>query len=347
MQTMELPISVCDKLDRLNRNYLWGDTDNKKRIHLINWNKVCTGKSFGGLGIRKARNSNLALLTKLGWKIINQEDNLWVSIITDKYLTNHSLSTWPNKRPASHVWRSIINARFVIGKGTKWKIGDGQNVDLWRDWWCGDGPLINSFPGNHGHADIKVQDINNIDGFWDLSYLSAFVDHPTLSLIVKMNVTGVSNAVDCPIWVGTPNGNGKFSVSTAYSRINNGEIAPVHWAWIWKLKIPAKLKTFLWIILNDSLPTNSLRTHRGMIPMSFCPRCDETPEDANHLFRLCSKPKDIWSCLRSNDWLNGSLSKSLLEWILYNAKSKSTFQLDTSVPWSTVLTVSLWQIRKD
>lgn len=74
MQTMELPISVCDKLDRLNRNYLWGDTDNKKRIHLINWNKVCTGKSFGGLGIRKARNSNLALLAKLGWKIINQED---------------------------------------------------------------------------------------------------------------------------------------------------------------------------------------------------------------------------------------------------------------------------------
>lgn len=31
------------------------------------------------MGIRKARHQNLALLAKLGWKIISKEDSLWVS----------------------------------------------------------------------------------------------------------------------------------------------------------------------------------------------------------------------------------------------------------------------------
>lgn len=37
MQTMLLPASVCDRLDRLNRDFLWGDTPEKKKIHLVKW----------------------------------------------------------------------------------------------------------------------------------------------------------------------------------------------------------------------------------------------------------------------------------------------------------------------
>lgn len=36
MQTMKIPASVCDKIDCLHRNFLWGDTPNKKRIHFVN-----------------------------------------------------------------------------------------------------------------------------------------------------------------------------------------------------------------------------------------------------------------------------------------------------------------------
>ncbi|KAL6199614.1 hypothetical protein ACLB2K_029398 [Fragaria x ananassa] len=37
MQTAKLPISICDSLDRLNRNFLWGDTDQLRKVHLTNW----------------------------------------------------------------------------------------------------------------------------------------------------------------------------------------------------------------------------------------------------------------------------------------------------------------------
>ena len=35
MQTMPLPVSVCNSLDQMNRNFIWGDTENSKKVHLV------------------------------------------------------------------------------------------------------------------------------------------------------------------------------------------------------------------------------------------------------------------------------------------------------------------------
>ncbi|KAL7239794.1 hypothetical protein ACSBR2_005630 [Camellia fascicularis] len=66
MQTMELPRQLCDDIDRINRNFLWGDTETQKKVHLVNWDSVCKNKAEGGLGLRKAGDQNTTLLTKLG-----------------------------------------------------------------------------------------------------------------------------------------------------------------------------------------------------------------------------------------------------------------------------------------
>lgn len=51
MQTAKLPMHICNRLDKLNRNFLRGDDNNAKKVHLVNWHIVCLPKSFGGLGI--------------------------------------------------------------------------------------------------------------------------------------------------------------------------------------------------------------------------------------------------------------------------------------------------------
>lgn len=101
----------------------------------------------------------MALLAKLGWEIISNEDNLWVSVLIDKHLHNNSSFSWPRKKPASFVWKSITKAIFILKKGVKWKIGDGKMIDLWFDWWLGDGPLISRFPENHGILNVKLNSI--------------------------------------------------------------------------------------------------------------------------------------------------------------------------------------------
>lgn len=65
MQGATLPIHLCDKLDKINRDLLWGSTNEKRRLHPVGWEKVIRPKEEGGLGIQLARAKNIALLAKL------------------------------------------------------------------------------------------------------------------------------------------------------------------------------------------------------------------------------------------------------------------------------------------
>ncbi|CAN1148252.1 Putative ribonuclease H protein At1g65750 [Linum perenne] len=65
MQTAFLPVSLCKKIDRKIRNFIWGSAEGVKRIHNVNWDTICKPKSQGGLGLRSARDLNKAFLMKL------------------------------------------------------------------------------------------------------------------------------------------------------------------------------------------------------------------------------------------------------------------------------------------
>ena len=69
MQGVALPVHVCDKLDKINRGFLWGSTSEKRRMHMVGWSKVIKSKEDGGLGIEVARAKNIALLSKLNWNV--------------------------------------------------------------------------------------------------------------------------------------------------------------------------------------------------------------------------------------------------------------------------------------
>ena len=86
MQTTLLPIGLCNIIDMKVRTFLWGDTNEKRRTHLINWDMVTKCKQQGGLGIRKMHNLNIALMAKLGWKLLTEKEKLWARVITNKYM---------------------------------------------------------------------------------------------------------------------------------------------------------------------------------------------------------------------------------------------------------------------
>lgn len=249
MQTMNLPVNVCDKLDRINKDFLWGDTPDKRKLHLVNWHTVCKDNDVGGLGLRKAQIQNTALLTKLGWKIVSQDNSLWANILRDKYLKNHTFQSWPTNRSASHIWRSIIHARDVIKDGTKWTISDGLSVDLWNDWWCRNGPLAKRHHGPHTKENIKVAAIIE-NGQWNLDAIGSIVDDLTRDDILAIVLPIYSQDIGHPSWVESPNGN--CSASMAYNFINRDSSDTKGWRWLWKLNIPQKLKTFLWLIFHNN-----------------------------------------------------------------------------------------------
>ena len=84
MQTSSVPQEMCDDMDRIVRNFVWkGGCD--KGLHLVNWEKVTCPKCDGGLGLRQARNINIAMLGKLIAKLHSHSSKLWVRVMLDKY----------------------------------------------------------------------------------------------------------------------------------------------------------------------------------------------------------------------------------------------------------------------
>ena len=54
------------------RKFLWqgGKSNGSKKIHLINWDVVCSSKNCGATRIRDTTRMNLALGAKILWRII-------------------------------------------------------------------------------------------------------------------------------------------------------------------------------------------------------------------------------------------------------------------------------------
>ena len=76
MQCCALFAKVLTNVDRLSRNFLWGSSENKKKLHLVGWSKITKPKKEGGLGVQVAKAKNIALLAKLNWHLTSKPNSL-------------------------------------------------------------------------------------------------------------------------------------------------------------------------------------------------------------------------------------------------------------------------------
>ncbi|RVW34062.1 putative ribonuclease H protein [Vitis vinifera] len=74
MSIFRMPKSVVKRLEKLQRDFLWGGGNTGRKIHLVNWKVVCTQKDKGGLGIRRMGLLNKALLGKWIWRFAVEKD---------------------------------------------------------------------------------------------------------------------------------------------------------------------------------------------------------------------------------------------------------------------------------
>jgi hypothetical protein len=116
-------------------HYWWGDEENQKRMHWFAWWKMCVPKEKGGMGFRDIHCFNLAMLAKQAWRMITHPDSLCATILKAKYYPNEDLLSVNLKKGASFTWQSIMAGVQCLKKGSVWRIGDGQKVNIWEDAW--------------------------------------------------------------------------------------------------------------------------------------------------------------------------------------------------------------------
>lgn len=81
MQTSKLPAAICDDVECMCHDFIWGSTLEMRKNHLISWDTICSPKEEGGLGFRSLRMVNAAYLMKLGWGLVWNRDALWVQVL--------------------------------------------------------------------------------------------------------------------------------------------------------------------------------------------------------------------------------------------------------------------------
>ncbi|RVW39226.1 putative ribonuclease H protein [Vitis vinifera] len=119
-----MPKSVVNRLEKLQRDFLWGGGSLERKVHLIKWEVVCTQREKGGLGIRKIDSLNKALLGKWLWRFAVEKDNLWRLMIGVKY--GQEEFGWRTKEARGTygvgVWKEIMKEAKWCWDNIKFKL---------------------------------------------------------------------------------------------------------------------------------------------------------------------------------------------------------------------------------
>lgn len=85
MSLFVIPASVAKRLEKIPRDFLWSGVGEEFKYHLVEWDKVCVPMRKGGLGVRRLKLFNQALLGKWLWRFACERERWWRKIIVAKY----------------------------------------------------------------------------------------------------------------------------------------------------------------------------------------------------------------------------------------------------------------------
>ncbi|WJZ91452.1 hypothetical protein VitviT2T_010519 [Vitis vinifera] len=85
MSLLRMPRVVSLRLEKIRRDFLWGEGALERKPHLVNWDSVCSDIRKGGLGVRRLSTLNRALLCKWNWRFANEREALWRQVISRKF----------------------------------------------------------------------------------------------------------------------------------------------------------------------------------------------------------------------------------------------------------------------
>ncbi|KAG7543761.1 Ribonuclease H-like superfamily [Arabidopsis thaliana x Arabidopsis arenosa] len=311
MSTILLPKSTLESLDKVSQSFLWGSHSGQRKQHLVNWKKVCSRKCDGGLGIRASKDMNKALLAKLGWRLIHDQNSLW--------------------------------ARVVVVPGIRWVIGDGNHAKFWTEKWLLNKPLTEVVTGAlpHGVLDLRVCEFWQNGSGWVLDRIEPYIPAQVvlqLRSVVLDNITGSRDRIS---W--GESANGEFTVSSAYSLLTNNSNPRQDMGKlfnrVWHVIAPERVRLFIWLGMHQALMTNAERQRRHLSDSGICPVCRSAEETILHILRDCPAMDGVWIRLVPAGKRHAFFAKTLMEWLYVNL-GDDTWVGDSG--WSTQFAMAIW-----
>ncbi|XP_028123851.1 uncharacterized protein LOC114320952 [Camellia sinensis] len=236
LSLFKMPEGVASELDKIQAKFLWGGSEQGRKIHMIKWEELSKRVNQGGLGIRQLRVANNCLLIKWWWRFGKENDALWKRVICSKY--KMEAGGWiPSLTPSmshSAVWKGIISVadqctslKVFYLNNFHLKVGDGVRIYFWTDIWCHSVCLKDEFPTLFRLSLDKQESLNGMvdkkitAGGWSLVYDWEKLELDRLVTMLLAAPVLCPECPDQPVWVASSSGSlmssdlYKFVVATA------------------------------------------------------------------------------------------------------------------------------------
>ncbi|MCH79557.1 retrotransposon protein [Trifolium medium] len=255
--------------------------------------------SHGGLGFRHFYGFNLAMLGKYGWNLLTNHDTILSKVLKAKYYPKTGFLEATLGHNPSYVWRSIHASQVVVRRGLKWSIGDGSKINVWHFPWLRDedNPYITSsiMAGYEGMLVSELLQPNEMQ--WNEALIHQLFNLIDASEILKIPVSCTRNE-DVPVW--RFSNNGIYSVRSAYYQLMEVITDNTHlkveggWMKMWKLRVPNRVKIFIWRTFCGCLPVRERLLQKGVNCEPKCPCCASVTENEWHCFFGCDAVQEVW-----------------------------------------------------
>ncbi|XP_074327095.1 uncharacterized protein LOC141665037 [Apium graveolens] len=345
MSVFLLPAAVCKDLEMAMSKFWWkSDSSKDKGIHWMCWSRLTASKFKGGMGFKDLRDFNIALLGKQAWRLVVHPDKLVSRIFKARYYPSDSFLQAQLGSNPSYIWRSIMEAQSMVVQGISCRIGNGQEVDILNSPWLPsiDDPFVHS--NNEALVNQKVAALFRIgEKAWDVDLVLDIFEARDADLILSIPLS--ENEKDT--WYWRHEKMGQYSVKSGYKLLqtakdqSNTADNSGFWRKLWNLKIPNKVKNFLWRASTNCLPTKDMLHSRRVQVNSQCPICNLSDESIIHALVTCTFANDChqFSVVRQVTGVFHNFS----EWLqlIFEQTNKNDMCIQITICWF------LWKNRND
>lgn len=346
----KIPQGVEKSINQLMSRFLWGGSDEIRKISWVRWKRICTSKLEGGLGVRDLGAFNKALLGKWRWRMLHEHDQLWCRLLMAKYGDDQSskVSLW---------WKDLFKVTMGDGvdnwfaNGVSRRLGEGDKTGFWTEDWYGFGPLCVKFPELYrisGQQSLNLKEMGfwtDNKWVWDFKWSQSLEGHLQNQfdelLRCISSFSPVKGRKDSWVWI--KESDGKYSVKSAYEAIAGSDPAGEEvFKLLWKAVVPSNSIALGWKALINRIQTKDNLVKRGIsIVDPCCSLCSGPVESVDHLFLHCESAWQVWSLVCQ--WLGlhfvspGPLKEHFVQFVGSNLSGKK-------IGFSLIWLVVIWQI---